>query len=446
MPSTSTAKSPVTEHRIPLSPIDETIIRNYTRTVTLFPFSNQYLRSHAAERIESAFQATLTHYPYLAGTVQRQSPPGNPQRRSIHYTLPPPTVRDLDLFRVVDLSSTYPHTYPSLRAAGFPSSAFPPSTFHFFPEAPDPSSPAPILGLQVSFFTDGLALAFYSHHSVLDGTGRTTFLSRLAANLRSGRTDDPATGPPAVAAFPTPTIPAPSALPEFRIASPGEPFPASWISHPSPPPSRILTFAPATVTALKKSLNAHSTFDALTALICVSMSRARYAAFRAANPGSAEEGKADVRPRFGLVLDVRGRADPPLPKGYIGNAALYTFATGPTFDSMMSDAASARAAVAKAIRGAIEEVDGPWVSSRLAFLAAAVARGEAEHVGCGLDCAGTDIMVTSWAGFSGGEEWSIPGAGSVGAVRKPWGPVDGGVIFLPRVPGGGVEVMEEEVE
>jgi hypothetical protein len=182
-----------------LSVIDQTMYRSYIRIIMIFPFPDSNKIVLAQKALKTGLHATLTHWPYLAGTIGPVDQAGN---LLVTYS---DQITDTEESRTFASShlEDYPFSYAELKEE-----AFPPSKIRIENWVPDAlrnqqgiasplaegrlgmTSALPILSVQAFLIYGGLVLSFYIHHTIMDGGGFSAFSSRLAENVRLQRAYD----------------------------------------------------------------------------------------------------------------------------------------------------------------------------------------------------------------------------------------------------------------
>jgi hypothetical protein len=180
---------------------------------------------------------------------------------------------------------------------------------------------------------------------------------------------------------------------------------------------RLFTFLPSCLRALRDDLKRRvttlpgatatqravaqriSTFDATTALVWVSVMRARHP-IPSSKPFDS---------KIAFTINVRQRLGVDLPTDYVGNAALYTIATLPsttllaTTGSVDGPSLEAIAAAALAIRMANIKFDERAIMARLAYMTYLQNPGSLQPV---VDPEGSqDLVLTSWLDFGGNADF-----------------------------------------
>ncbi|KAK8024561.1 hypothetical protein PG993_012627 [Apiospora rasikravindrae] len=320
---------------------------------------------------------------------------------------------------------------------------------------------APVMAAQANFIQGGLLLTAALHHSAGDATALETILGAWAQNTATAAASGSAftfydapsndrsclmqgTPPESMADFP-----------EF-ILSPNEKPPAPAVDGEAPPPAafqlppmmvRILFFSTAKLAGLKQEAAAYSTHDALCAFLWCQMTAARNPA-----PSAATEGKVSA---FISAINVRGRANPPLPPTYLGNASIPSMTDRVPVSELTAGPSGGEDKTA-----ATTTTTGGGLQRAAALIRASLKRNLAANrvpetvglLGSRIDPSdykltfngflGPDVVSSSWSDVKvyadnwGGE------LGNPEFFRMPGDAADGIVFVLPRRPGEeGLEVV-----
>lgn len=167
-----------------LSIIDQTICRHYIRKLLCFPFPLSSRPNAAAHQLNIALHHTLRRWPYLAGVVQSVEKDGQPGYLQVSYTDVVPEPETAGIFEVRNRIHGSTINYSKLAELGMPTSSLKAPLFCPLPDAPDPSGPWPVLHVAANFIPEGLILAIYVSHSVVDGAGLGQFIKAFGDNVR----------------------------------------------------------------------------------------------------------------------------------------------------------------------------------------------------------------------------------------------------------------------
>ncbi|KAF2801487.1 uncharacterized protein BDZ99DRAFT_469669 [Mytilinidion resinicola] len=434
-----------------LSIIDQTMFRSYVRIVMIFPFPHADKRLNATGALKRGLQATITHWPYLAGTTGPVDEDTN--TFSLNYS---------DNVRPVGESGVFAASYlddPQLSYKRLGEQGFSPSMIRVEDWVPallrskkgiespvaegrlGMTQPIPVLAMQAFFIDGGLVLSFYSHHGVIDGGGFSAFATRLAGNIRLEKESDaPDTDNPSASrlAIDTRIERVPPSVPSVNSGSTevSSPTPSSPLdSHPIPDCTpRLFTFSRTRLAELREELRQHvdnpetlTIFQTLAGLIWTHFTRAR---------------KPRVEPasitQCAVAVNLRSRLCPPLDENFIGNAS--TIIAAPLVAGVLLEGEKVSnhtiSIAAAAVRAKIESMSPDASLAHLARLRSATCPDDLYEFNYP-----QDVFITSWASFDFGglvADWGIPGAGTEGVdggrvtVRKPFSNQDRSVLLYPR--------------
>lgn len=340
---------------------------------------------------------------------------------------------DQILCRCKDLTSIL-SSYAELKEANFPFSKL--TTSLTSPVQVFQAS-QPVFAAQANFIEGGLLLTIGVHHSVCDAIGLDTILETWALNTsavtgsRSFSEYDPISNDRAPLCQGLPANIAD--FPEYVLA----PTPPTAISQMGPPAyemppmtSKIFYFSPSRLEELKKAANAYSTNDALCAFFWHHMTAARNTHPTATHP--------ETTSCIGFAVNVRGRTSPPLPPTYLGNAS-FAAITQRLPVSSLKDSVSGLSTAAAAIRSTVNTSNKPSrVPLTIGLLSSRPNAQDFKFAFRGF--LGPDLTSTSWADI----RVRIRPWGRLGipeGFRMPYEAADGAMAVLPRLEGGGLEVM-----
>lgn len=195
---------------------------------------------------------------------------------------------------------------------------------------------------------------------------------------------------------------------------------------------QILHFPPESLAELKSSAAAFSTHDALCAFLWRQITVARRGPGGSPHPTGDGETSA-----FAFAVNIRGRASPPLPLTYLGNASMATMTNRLTVSTLAADSGLPLAAAA--IRKSLGAFGSPrYVPLTIGLLQS---RPDPTDFHLAYDAfLGPDVVATSWADLKVLDgEWGM--LGRPDALRIPGEGADGIVTILPRRCDGGLEVV-----
>jgi hypothetical protein len=334
--------------------------------------------------------------------------------------------------RSTNLAGTLP-PYEELKAQHFPLSKL--STEHLSPVGVMPVPPNPVFAAQANFIQGGLLLAVAVHHSASDGAGLDTIISTWAKNTAiAASTNGPFTAPSPLSNDRTPLMTGtPGAnlanFPEFTLLPTPKPAaPIDMSAYQLPPmTSHIFHFPPASLAAVKTTAAAHSTNDALLALLWTHMVKAR---------NHPPAGATSV---LCLAADIRARAAPPLPATYLGNASMPVLTRRFPAADLLAPASGLRDAAA-AIRASVDALGAP---DRVAKVIGLIGSREdpSDYKYSYNAFLGPDVVASSWTRFGVYDRAWGGGLGMPEALRVPGEGADGIVMVLPQLRDGGLEVL-----
>ena len=443
-------------HVLHLSPFDQTIGRIYVRKLFCFSFPDQSMKGQATDALHLGISAAVARWPFLTGSV---GPAKHNSRRNAvdlvyktdHDGEP---VKDILVLRELS-PEDFPWTYQQLKEAGMPPSAMKKEILCAVPEHPKAGESRPAFSVQASFFDGGLILCVASHHTVFDGNSVKQFLKAFTAALRTSQCADSVKE----SSFPRRLEYSEGlctdcrgacldVLPEFDTRDPA--IIDVNLTAPSVATARILTFSANTVEALKTAVTQQlplvaelgawvSTTDCLAALLWVAVIRARQHRL-----------EPFTKVKFGMAVDIRSKADPPLTSEYFGNAICHTLTTATVaeltntmdHDSGIDVEADGEsnidiktiALAASRIRAAVLRVDSAYVQDRLrVFSNVADPTFAANAYKKALDMPNTGLDMSSWQDQGADFDFGIPGASSKpDFVRKTYSANQGACNILPR--------------
>ncbi|KAF2108217.1 transferase family-domain-containing protein [Lophiotrema nucula] len=435
--------------KLHLSIPDQHVARSYVQTLFLFPFSNQLLVEDAVKALEEGLLVALTRFPYLAGTLGPECPEKGTLTLRYPSKIEPTHVKSLFSYEILAKEE---YDYQELKKRGMPTSTFKgrvfaPRTLREHPGVISEDvegimdfrfNTAPVIGVEAFFIPGGLALSAYTHHSVMDGTGRAAFLKHFAEDVRNRGTHDlelirsNADGDDSRINIDArvPHIPFGEPIPEAEVYKHGVEKFKKTLPEGTPCAGKIFVISRKRMEDFREQLISDgietekpvSIFNILAALVWIHVTRARKS-----HLGEYEESS------IAIACDVRKRLDPPLKKRYMGNLAFGTKATLPikllTTEKFVTNKTIIR--TIRCINYNIAKVDNAWILRHLLYFAH---RGPITDTELGINFSfGPDMYMTSWLNFEAYEEWNIPGAAPRPEFfRRSHSELDGGIVFLPR--------------
>jgi fumigaclavine B O-acetyltransferase len=324
-----------------ISPIDSLLPFLYIRFQLYFPVK---CNENIVSTLTSGVQRLLQIYPVLSGYICQDLQHSVLDEKII--------IPDSENFSISKVLRVKHHGKPF---EGFAQCHITPDSLMFLDIAPDPTQPAPLLGIQLNDFTDSLVLAFTVTHRAIDATGLGTLITTLAHCC-----DDTGEAAAKLAAFSSkeqtdtraalssiyPKNIIPISLPQYVFTEIPDPTPT--LIYKNAPElqtssvSRYITIPATKILDLKKNcldLLTHaadaniyadchdpsssadilhlSSNDVVSALLWLCITRARLFTSQP-TPDQSEEGVSV----FGMAVNIRRRLSPALPDSYLGNAAV----------------------------------------------------------------------------------------------------------------------------
>jgi trichothecene 3-O-acetyltransferase len=338
-------------------------------------------------------------------------------------------------------------TYAHLKKSHFPLSELP--TAQLSPLGIMPQGTQPVMAAQANFIEGGLLLTVGAHHSVSDGIGFSNILDVWAKNTSAASAStsftkvDPASNDRShlMTGLPGATL---SDCPEYVLA-PTPPTTAGDVNTHQmaatpttlpPMTARIFYFSPSSLCSLKIAASAHSTNDALYAALWRHITLARNP-LQNTHVNTTHSAASPQTTALLYAVNIRPRLSPPLPPTYLGNASMASVTERLPISTLTSPLSLAAAAAT--IRASINAFNTPnRVLLTLGLLASRPDTTDYKFAYNGF--LGPDLSATTWADFGVYEmEW-----GSLGkpeCFRIPGEGMDGSIVVLPRVDGGGLEVV-----
>ncbi|KAK8140394.1 hypothetical protein PG984_000460 [Apiospora sp. TS-2023a] len=454
-----------------LSNMDQSVPRDYARRTFIFDFPDSTRRAEATSALRRGLETAFKAYPHLTGRVGPDDTK-NKERDAV-------TLRYGDAVVACEITDSIFQVSYRKKAAEFysyrelchmnmPVSHWKTKDFCIAPMSWKNEDWVPAVTLKATFLgSGGLVLCFAFHNAVADGRSVTTFIETFAKGIQDSSAINgiiPYVQPRDLAEScefdlnEMPHLWDAGRFPDldFDKSNPVYPYPHSGRS-------RLIKFPAKAIAELKDqclayvigTLNADdvylSTADVLSALVWVSLLRARHSRFNIAD--------YDRDALFTTTADLRRRdSDGVVPPDYFGNASMNVAVATMTIRNLVHPETtecpghgaarlapatlSTIATCADQIRQSLLLVEPDTIEDRLALymtlekpLDASVASRRAiqshkygVRVGSLADAGGADI------------DFSIPGTGSDGRarfVRKPWTMENGLINILPRRRGSG---------
>lgn len=335
--------------------------------------------------------------------------------------------------RFKDLSKILP-SYTELKEKNFP----------FFKLTTDLTSPLqviqtsqPVFAAQANFIKGGLLLTVGAHHSACDPTGLDSIIDTWAINTSVVGTPKSFCEYDPISNDRTPLcrgLPANIAdFPEYII----QPSPPTDRSHMVPPTfemppmiSKIFYFSPEHLVDLKTAAKSYLTYDSILAFFWHHMTKAR-------NP-TLDANEDEKTSSVCFAIDVRIRTSPPLPPTYFGNATVGGITKRLSVTNLTASKSGLPLAAA-AIRSAVNTSKEPSrIPLTIGLLSSRPNPQDFKFASNAF--LGPDLTATSWADVGVRDrEWGV--LGKPEGFRMPYEGVDGTIALLPRLEGGGLEVM-----
>jgi hypothetical protein len=434
-------------------------IRNFGRTLTIFPFTDVRRPPLAFDTLRKGLASTFEHSPHLAGTLS--VPDATTGQLRLEYP------RHIDVHHEAkrvfndsfDVATEASFAYSALSAVHFEPSLFPAEVFcpkllanHPGLDAGDPYAMGrtsfangvalPVMAAQVTFIPGGLVISLWMHHSVSDGLGASKLYEMWSRDVRERRVGRFATaiqeGDKGPDVGPDNKLEIARALDNLARTSTLEPQisaqePTTATLHglPYDVNAALFRFTHSTIVNLSVQLSSLtqiriSAFAALAALLWAHAIRARR--IPPAFPTSTLAVVVDLRSRLGAPF-----TDP----NYTENCVLCAKPTCdipsslPTIGPLTAaDIAPLASIISTSLTGYTADV----IKARLATLIKSTTSPPA------IDCQdlrfanGPDLYITDWRRLGLDNEWDIPGTGSSKpvAIRRACWKGEGGIVVLPR--------------
>ncbi|KAH0566018.1 hypothetical protein GP486_000590 [Trichoglossum hirsutum] len=457
----TTDSSPVVT--LPLTPLDQSMPRLYTRLILSFPVSSSSEHDTIIKTLRYGLKELITDIPFLTGKVSLRGDGESSGRMEIRRQM-----YDRLELQVKDLSAPNSGwtfgSYDELHAQHMPPSFLDGDTLAPVPLFPDQKIPTGVMAAQATFIPGGLLLCMAIHHAVMDGNGMATVFKTWAKWCR--RCSNPGYVYGTELEFPAAALERDRLMEgsaeiqahghreyELLKTAPGQGNPPGAAPAPAASPTlpkmdpRIFYFSATSLASLKDTVSAAlpradegtlkpwiSTNDALSALLwsCITSARMPRLQSNLMKDGNAESA-------FGMAVDGRGRLDPPLLPEYVGNATLYSIATAP-LSTLAPTSLPALGQLALSIRESVARIDSTHVLSAITVLdSAADVRTTRPGLRSSL---GKDMAMTSWAEQGIMEtDWGDVVGGRPTHMRVPKHAFDGLCLVYPRLADGGLEVV-----
>ncbi|KAH7310061.1 transferase [Rhexocercosporidium sp. MPI-PUGE-AT-0058] len=414
-----------------LSPLDLNMPRLYgARWILCFPLPADTDKAIVFETLKKGLAHTIASIPWLAGDVGPEIG-SDPKDGRIQVVGGKGGVE----FIYKDLSSKLP-SYAELKKDNF---TFSKLTTPLVSPLQVIQQAQPVFAAQANFIQGGLLLTTGYHHSVCDGAAQDFILETWALNTAAAAASssssftkhDPVSNDrtPLIDCIPTENI---SEFSEYVLA-PTPPADQTNMAPPAgfqmpPMTSKIFTFSPSTLAALKIEAKAYSTNDAVLGFFWHHMSVAR-------NPSLVDETATSAAL---FAVNIRGRTSPPLPHTYLGNASFGSLTPRLSITSL-TDLSSGLSLASSSLRSALNALNTPSrVPRTIGLLSSRSNPQDFKFAARGF--LGPDITASSWADLRVRErEWGV--LGKPEGFRVPYEAADGSIILFPRLEGGGLEVM-----
>ncbi|KAF2258346.1 hypothetical protein CC78DRAFT_572585 [Lojkania enalia] len=460
--ATSYEQLHMAERSFHLSVLDQRVARTYVQTLSVFPFPSSSEAETAVQALAEGLRVTLNRFPFLAGTLGPEDPVTGKLQLRYPAVVTNAHVADLFTWEIVPNEN---YNYAHLKRQGMPASVFlgqifAPRTLREHPgiSAPDvegiisyKDNSTPVIGIGAFFIPGGLVLSTYTHHSVMDGSGRSNFLKHFAEDVRNRahplpfkqERDDS-----------VPRLRLDELIAELahietdakaRIYGDKVFQYAKTLPEGTPCAGKIFVISAARVQAFRNSLKEQSVetkrpisiFTILSALVWIHVTRARH-------PHLKEYEDTHIA----IAVNLRKRLTAKLSREYMGNLALGTKATMLIADLVSENSVTDKTIIRaiQSIDRSIAKVDEAWIHDHFAYLASL---GPIVDTELAMRFRfGPDMYMTSWTNFEAYEDWNIPGTATPAPefFRRSHSEIDGGIVFLPRKPNANVDGTEPPYE
>ncbi|CAM0881438.1 unnamed protein product [Alopecurus aequalis] len=284
----------------------------------------------------------------------------------------------------------------------------------------------PLLTVQLTRFRcGGFVLGLAMNHCLADGVAAAEFLRSWAETARGvPLSDPPFLDRTVLRARTSPTV----AFPHEEFAETEDVSGLADLRE-EPRVHRAFTIDTARLARLKRQTAGRSTFVALTAFVWRATARAMRM-------------RPEQRSRLMFAVDVRRRVDPPLPRGFFGNAVVFACCVSAAGDLLAGPLSEA----AQSVQDAIERTDNAFVRSAIDHIEVARARAPSMTA---------TMLITTWnrlgfhaADFGWGE------ATQSGPAELPRGEVvmfmrdarDGSMVVLLGLPYSCMQPFQDMVD
>ncbi|SPO01824.1 related to trichothecene 3-O-acetyltransferase [Cephalotrichum gorgonifer] len=413
-----------------LTPLDMNMPRVYgARWIMCFHLPPGTDKAQVYKDLRTGLAHTIISIPWIAGNIGPEEGSNSADNR-VQIVDSSDGVK----FPFKDLTGVLP-SYEDLEKDGFPLSKLSTEDLGPIGVLPTTASP-PVLAAQANFLENGLLLTVGVHHAACDASSLEDIVSTWAHNTEAAggslsfMAHDPLSSDrsPLMERTPGANI---ADFPEYKIDTQPQAGPPPGFQFPAMS-SRVFHFSPESLAGLKASAAAFSTHDALCAFLWRQMTLARRIPGVSPDPPSSEE-----RSALAFAVNIRGRASPPLPPTYMGNASMLTITDRLPASAIILGDGLPRAAAA--VRNSLGVFGSPArVPLTIGLLASRPDPTDfrlAYHA-----FLGPDVVATSWADLKVYEK-SWGALGTVGAFRVPGEGADGMIMILPRLRDGGLEVV-----
>ncbi|KAF2736447.1 hypothetical protein EJ04DRAFT_489965 [Polyplosphaeria fusca] len=436
---------------------DQRVARSFVQTVCIFEFPDPSCIDEAFEALQGGLLDVLAAFPFLAGALGPEDENGE---LKLEYPVEV-TQAHVQAIMTREILTDEKYAYATLAKNNMPTSTFvgqvfAPRSLREHPDIPDDVEGiisfkdviVPPLGIGAIFIPGGLCISTYTHHSVMDGTGRSNFLRQFAQSVSKIAKPDKADNVDKVDSPLTPCMSSEARMGLDKLIplhSPGQTPPTAEVygdgtleykktlAENTPCSGKIFTIEADKIRSYRDALVAGgvkterqiSIFSILAALVWIHVTRARYPHLEDYRDGDTS---------IAIAVDLRKRMVDPIGEGYVGNLALGTKATMSIPFITAEEIVTEKTIIAaiQAIAHSIAKIDEAWIDRHLRFLRP---RGPITDTELHMKHRfGPDLYMTSWMNQQVYEEWNIPGAGTSRPTyfRRAHSEIDGGIVFMPR--------------
>jgi hypothetical protein len=156
-------KFPLVPETIKFSPIDQFTVRAYTPILVFFKLAPGTTQERILIDLEESLAGVLNELPFLAGNIVTE----DEVRGTLQIEISDDAGVLLKVQRYIDEKEGPVFDFEMLQKDQFPSSLLDPALF--CPRSFIPDQVSPVIEVQANFIKNGLILAIFTHHSVLDG-------------------------------------------------------------------------------------------------------------------------------------------------------------------------------------------------------------------------------------------------------------------------------------